>query len=282
MDRAQTDTAPILERLDPAERLAVADPLCGEAADPVEEMVSRGFHIVRCRRCGLAWSDPHLTDQALARLVYTDGYIADQWKRPRRRPLLSRLWRALRGACVPIGHVEKRWAAARRWLPTREPLEVLEVGCWTGEFLSLSATRAPLWRVRGLEPSAFAVAHARELGLDVEQSSLEEADLPPDAFGGLIAWNVLEHTRNPVTFLFAARRVLRKGGRCVLHLPNYGGLRARLAGPRWPILLPEQHRWHFTQAALRRVLDATEAEVLHLRSFWGNVGSQTLAVVRWS
>ena len=282
MGRSQTGTEPILSRVQPEERLPVVDPLCGEEAEPVEALRADGFRIMRCRRCGIAWSDPHLTDSALARLVYTDSHVAETWKTPRRRGTASRLWRSIRGAFVPIGHVEKRWDAIRRWLPTGDPLDVLEIGCWTGDLMRLAGARAPRWQLKGLEPYPFALQQAQEAGLDVQQGFLEEAGLPADSIGGLIAWNVLEHTRDPVAFLQAARRVLRPGGRCILHLPNFGSVTARLRGPRWSALKPEQHRWHLSHSALRRVLQATEAEVVHLHSLWGNIGSQTLAVVRWN
>jgi len=272
----------ILDRVGPEERLAVTDPLCGESADPVQVMCVRGFRIMRCRRCGLAWSDPHLADSALARLVYTDRYIAETWKAPRRRPLSSRLWRAVRGLFGPTGHIEKRWAFVRRWLPPDQPLDVLEVGCWTGELMAFAAHQAPRWRLRGMDFSSFAIERAREAGLDVGQGYLEDAGLEAGAFAGLIAWNLLEHTRNPLEFLRAARCVLRPGGRCVLHLPNFGSPWARLRGPAWPVLLPEQHRWHFTCRALTRLLEASGADILHLNSPPANLGTQTYAVVRWA
>ena len=271
----------ILERVGPEERLAVRDPLCGEAADAVEVMCAQGFRIVRCRRCGLAWSDPHLADSALARLVYTDGYVAESWKTPRRRSLPSRMWRAVRGLLVPVGHVEKRWAFVRRWLSADQPLDVLEVGCWTGELMAFAAQQAPRWRLTGIDSSPFAIERARKLGLDVRQASLENAGLGAGAFAGLIAWNLLEHTRNPLAFLLAARRVLSPGGRCILHLPNFGGLQSRLRGPKWSELLPEQHRWHFTCRALKRLLQAAEADILHLNSPPARLGTQTYAVVQW-
>ncbi len=282
MGRAQTDTEAVLSRVRPDERLPIVDPLCGEASEPTEVLSANGFRIMRCQRCGIAWSDPHLADSALARLVYTNAHVAETWKKPRRRPLASRVWRAVRGAFVPIDHLEKRWAVIRRWLPTGEPLEVLEIGCWTGDLMRLAAARAPEWRLRGLEPYPFARQRAQAAGLNVQAGFLEGSDLPDDSIGGLVAWNVLEHTRNPVTFLQAARRVLRPGGRCLLHLPNYGSVAARLRGARWSALKPEQHRWHLSHDALRRVLGAAEAEVVHLHSLWGNIGSQTLAVVRWN
>ncbi|MBU0611656.1 MAG: hypothetical protein KKI08_27510, partial [Armatimonadetes bacterium] len=68
------DAAPanILEQVDASERLPVRDPLCGDASDPVEHLRCQGFRLMRCRRCGLVWSDPQLTDEALGRLVYTE------------------------------------------------------------------------------------------------------------------------------------------------------------------------------------------------------------------
>jgi SAM-dependent methyltransferase len=272
----------ILDQVGPDERLRAVDPLCGEAADPVVMTQCRGFRIIRCQRCGLAWSDPHLADSALARLVYAEDYVADRWKLPRRHPLPSRVWRSIRSLFAPIGHVEKRWAFIRRWLPVDQPLDVLEVGCWTGELLAFAAQQAPRWRLKGIDSSAFAIERAKGSGLDVRLAALEDAGFEDGAFAGLIAWNLLEHTRDPLAFLADARRVLQPGGRCILHLPNFGGLQSRLRGPNWSELLPEQHRWHFTCRALERLLHAAEARIVHLNSPPLGVGTQTYAVVEWT
>lgn len=274
-------TPGVLEQTGAAERLPVRDPRCGDAADPVELMRSQGFRILRCRRCGLAWSDPQISDEALGRLVYTGAHVAQQWKQPRRKSWPRRAFRAARSLLGPVGHVEKRWAFVRRWLPADQPLRVLEVGCWTGELLAMAAAQAPRWQVQGVDSSPFAVQQAQAAGLRVTLTSLEDAPFAPDSFEGLIAWNVLEHTHDPLAFLQAARRVLTPGGRCVLHLPNFGGVPARLAGPRWTSLMPEQHRWHFTCRALADLLEASGGRVLYLCSSPLNLGKETRAVVAW-
>ena len=55
-----------------------------------------------------------------------------------------------------------------------------DLGCWVG-FLMSEAERGG-WEARGVEPSEFAAEYARErLGLRVQTSTLEAADLPEGA-----------------------------------------------------------------------------------------------------
>ncbi len=270
-----------LADIDPRHQLPARDLFCGEAADPVQDYEVNGFRIMRCRRCGLAWSDPHIAPAALFESVYTSDYGLEQARDPAQRPLPSRLWRAVRSKFAPTSGTAKRWHFVRRWLPADAQVSFLEVGCWRGNLLALIAREQPRWKLRGLEPSPFAVERARQAGLDVEQGFLEDGSLPADSFDGLCAWDVIEHTEDPAEFLRGARRVLRPGGRCILHCPNYASLRRRVKGARWNVLLPEQHRWHFTPATLARLLGEVEAEVIHLSGGPLSLGSRIYAVIHW-
>ncbi len=78
---------------------------------------------------------------------------------------------------------------------------MLEVGC--GHGLLLDEARARGWSVEGLELAAASREHARSLGLDVRDQTLEEAR--PATYGAVVLADVLEHLDDPVGALRADR-----------------------------------------------------------------------------
>jgi len=73
----------------------------------------------------------------------------------------------------------------------------------------------------GLELSAESRKHARSLGLDVRDQTLEEAD---GVYGTVVLADVLEHLEEPIDALAAALRVSARGGTLLVSVPNAGHL----------------------------------------------------------
>lgn len=147
---------------------------------------------------------------------------------------------------------------------------LLEVGCASGWLLRHAAERG--WRVTGVELSAEAVAHARGLGLDVRQGTLEEADLPAASFDLVYMGDVLEHV--PDCGVTAARvaGLLAPGGHFFLRGPiTTHSLARSLAlaacgalGSAIVLREPPYHLWEFTPRSLRGLMARAGLEVVAL------------------
>ena len=73
-----------------------------------------------------------------------------------------------------------------------DPGDMLEVGAYTGVFLSLA--KAGGWRVEGVEPSSWAVEKARELhGLELRHGMLDAVPFGSESFDAVVMWDVIEH-----------------------------------------------------------------------------------------
>jgi hypothetical protein len=81
-------------------------------------------------------------------------------------------------------------------------------------------------------------------------STFERAHLPREFFDAISMWDVLEHVRDPITFLAAAASLLKSQGYLALNVPNLDSLPARLLGRSWPLVLPE-HLNYFNKKSLR-------------------------------
>ncbi len=219
--------------------------LCG--LDNVESLLSgkdrllggeEEFGVVRCRNCGLIYTNPRPTPEGVSR-YYPSQYSAFAFIQGGltgllRRTLLEREVRRMRGLIGEVGRV-------------------LEVGCGTGEYLAaLQQVRG--WSVMGLEPSPYAAQVAKERGLEVVTGTLEEAGLADEAFDLIILRHVLEHLPSPSHTLGEVRRLLADGGLCFLTLPDIGSWEAKLMGRFWYDLDLPRHLYHFTKKTLFNLL----------------------------
>ena len=145
---------------------------------------------------------------------------------------------------------------------------LLEVGCAAG--LLLKRARERSWLVTGVELSGDAVANARALGLDVQQGTLESANLPADAFDVVYMGDVLEHVPDCRATLAEVARVLAPGGHAVVRGPiTTHSLARRLGlaiygalGRDIVLREPPYHLWEFRPGSLKRLARRVGLEVV--------------------
>jgi 2-polyprenyl-3-methyl-5-hydroxy-6-metoxy-1,4-benzoquinol methylase len=112
----------------------------------------------------------------------------------------------------------------RKHFPADRSVEVLDLGCGHGALIHF-ARRAGYTNTRGVDGSPEQVAAARRLGIEgVEEGDLL-ATLAAQTDGSLdvvVAFDVIEHfTRDELLgFVDQVQRVLRPGGRWIIHTPN--------------------------------------------------------------
>jgi len=216
-----------------------ACPLCGEdeadplvtAGDPLDPGRRHSFTVVRCRACGLGYTNPR-PDQASIGRFYPPDYA------PHRGP---------RGARRPVRCPE------HRPLPWHGGGRLLDLGCGRGDFLAVMAARG--WRVLGLDCSEAAVARVRGLGLPALAGTLPHPDLAPGSFDVVTLWHSLEHHHDPLAVLRHARELLVPGGKLYAAVPTLDSAGFRWFGPDWYGLDLPRHLVHFTPATLPAMLE---------------------------
>ncbi len=196
------------------------------------------FAVVRCAGCGLMRTDPRPTQAAMAAYYpesyhpYADTQVA---KGEERR---AKGWReSLNRALPPLG-----------------PGRLLEVGCGSGVFLAEMARSG--WRVEGIEPSRAAGQAARAAGFAVHVGALETAPEPMGPFDLIAGWMVLEHLHQPVAALARLARSAAPGGWLAVSVPDAGSWELAAFGAAWYGLDLPRHLYHYTPAALGRLLAA--------------------------
>jgi len=201
------------------------------------------FRLLRCRSCGLGRTSPRPTPAAMT-AYYPQEYGPHLSTRVNPRPTAPPRWWKTLGKRLLAFNTER--------LPELAPGRLLEIGCASGGFLQRQQEFG--WQVAGIEFSPLAVQNARQAGLDVHCSTLEEAPPPAEPFDLVVGWMVLEHLHDPVEGLRRLHAWTRPGGWLVLSLPHVTPAHFHLFGACWYGLQLPTHLFHFTPATLRALL----------------------------
>jgi len=227
-------------------------PVCG--VQEREGLVQvKGWQVVSCYTCGLGMLDPRPSRSELVSLYdkkycderFCDGGSDDETLQKRLSLESSRL------------RLVRKFKQGGR---------VLDIGCGFGYFLA--ACRARGYAVHGVDFSGHAIEHAQDrLQIPVTVGALDEVQLETKAFDVVTMWHSLEHTPEPSAALALAKDCLRVDGILVVDVPNYLGTDAARYGLTWTGWDPPYHLWHFTPAALSRLLAKHGLEVIKVKTY---------------
>ncbi len=137
--------------------------------------------------------------------------------------------------------------------------DMLDVGAYIGIFVDIA--RRAGWDAIGVEPSEWAVEHAREQSLPIIQGTLDAPELINREFDVITMWDVIEHVADPTAELQKAYDHLKPGGFIAVHTMDIDSLMAKATGARWPWLMT-MHIHYFSQATLCRMLEKVGFEII--------------------
>ncbi len=204
-----------------------ACPLCG-ADEPISSRYGSGvFQVVRCRRCGVWYLSPRLTEKKMAEFYHRADYFSSG---PAGYDDYSRQERSLRSTFRAVLN-----RMAQKGMTGGA---VLEIGCGYGYFLQEAK---PFFDIRaGTDMSAAVAERAARHADDVFVGSVEA--IPPDRkFDCIVALHVIEHIYRPREFLATLLGHLKGGGVLLLAAPDMNGFWRRLMGRKWPSFKFPEH-----------------------------------------
>jgi len=222
------------------------------------------FRMVTCLRCGLIRSDPALPPHDLA-----DLYRESTMDYGPEIPNIRRTYGEYLERAFGVGQ-------------SRESL--LEIGCGNGFFLEEALARG-FRRVRGIEPSADAIAKANpSVRPLILCDSLRPGLLEGERFGGICMFQVIDHLSDPAGMIALCAGLLDPEGRLLIITHDAGALSAHALGERSPIVDVE-HTYLFGRRTLALLLKRHGLEVLFSGSAWNRYSLAyllRLASPRWS
>jgi ubiquinone/menaquinone biosynthesis C-methylase UbiE len=199
-----------MDSLGPLEEVKCA--LCGSdlaSLIAVQRWFAEEFHIVRCKKCNLIYTNPRPTQIWRERFydVRYNPYMRELGRdyiyksTPERTHGYKILFRFIRN------HVGSG-------------LKLLDCGAATGESVKVATEEG--FDAYGLEYSHGAVACAKKcLGLKLIQGSVENAPIPDNTYDIVTLLHIVEHFPDPLRALQEVRRILKPGGLLFIETPNY-------------------------------------------------------------
>ncbi len=222
-------------------------PLCRSTLGHVIQL-NEFFRVLQCVSCKLGLLDPQPNPQEVTHLYqdgnyyaetgpgYTDYSGQEKTLRLTFRKLIARV----------TNHLEKTNS-------------VLEIGCGFGFFLD--EIKDLFTEVVGTEMDPNAVQHARELGIQVNNSSLENFETSQN--WDLVAMiQVIEHIVDPEEAIIKMKRLLSPNGSLLLVTPDFDSPLRHLLKKKWPSYKIPEHLYYFNKESMGFLLKKCGAKTV--------------------
>jgi len=202
----------------------------------------KDFALRRCKKCGLAWLER--PPKSLGK-YYREGvyWIHSPAKNPS----------GAKGAPIRIARLlvpaQNLWLGL---LPSGKAVKILDVGCGDGTLMETMLEKNPLADVTGIEMRGHAADSAKKKGLRVIVGDFfeVEGELPSSGYDFIFMNHVFEHLRHPGLALGKFRRLLKKGGKAIIIVPNVNGMSCWVFGKYSECYDAPRHLFDFSTASL--------------------------------
>ena len=200
------------------------------------------FEIMVCEDCGLLYTTPKPSDEKLGDYYKSDEYYSHQ---ENKKGFIPRVYETVKSV-----NLKHKIAIATQG---KEPGRLLDIGCGVGDFLHFAEQNG--WQCTGAEPSedAASIAKKRIKAEIMLPKDLEK--LPDESFDVITMWHVLEHVSDLQWQVNQLNRLLKKGGRLVVALPNFNSYDAQFYQDKWAAYDVPRHLNHFCQDSITKIFN---------------------------
>lgn len=140
---------------------------------------------------------------------------------------------------------------------------LIDVGCGEGAYLGMMKELG--WGVLGIEPHEDGCRMLEKKGISFIKGTLEDARQLPDGVADQITLiHVLEHVYDPGFVIQECFRLLKKGGRLIVRVPNAQSLAHKLFKMSCYHLDPPRHIFSFSVFSLRLLFKKSPFETFSL------------------
>lgn len=206
------------------------------------------FEIYECLKCGLLFTEPRPDDKNIGKYYQSEEYYSHQ---ENKSGFIPKIYESVKR--VNLKH--------KRNLATKglKVGKMLEIGCGVGDFLHEMEQKG--WNCTGIEPSkeAKAIAQTRVKANILNPDEL--ATLEDESFDLITMWHVLEHVDNLKEEVMHLQRLLKKGGRLVLALPNFKSADAEFYREYWAAYDVPRHLNHFCRESVNNIFKNTKLKL---------------------
>lgn len=148
---------------------------------------------------------------------------------------------------------------------------ILDVGCGWGNFLQVVKNNHLPYL--GIDLSLRAVEICQEKKLNCQKTDLIDlSKITNQKYSIITLFQVIEHIKNPLNYLEAAKKLLKKNGILLITTPNNQSPLRHLFGPNWSVYQVPSHYFFYSNKSLERLLKAAgfsnfKIKIDHFRFF---------------
>ncbi|MCR4334880.1 MAG: methyltransferase domain-containing protein [Patescibacteria group bacterium] len=148
--------------------------------------------------------------------------------------------------------------------------KLLEVGCSAGMFLY--NVKNQVKEIVGIDFDKKSAEYtSKKCGCKVYTTDIKETPLPKKYFNVIVAFQTLEHVKNPHDFINNLKEYLAPGGMIVMEVPNlYDALVYLYDLPKHKrFYYHSSHLWYFTEKSLKLIIDKSgfKGKVYHTQDY---------------
>lgn len=147
---------------------------------------------------------------------------------------------------------------------------VLDIGCGNG--WTLYEFQKKGWEVAGVEPSKKACEIGNKHGLNIFNGTIIQANFPEEHFDFIRSNHSFEHIYNPQETIAESLRVLKKGGKIEIGVPNFSGINSKLFGKHWYYFGAPVHTFNYSPENLKILLSKYNFEIEEVKYVSGVLG----------
>lgn len=208
-------------------------------------LTNEAFEIHECLKCGLLFTEPRPKPEEIGKYYQSEEYYSHQ---ENKKGFVPHIYEAVKSV-----NLKKKYKMATKGL---ESGRMLEIGCGAGDFLHTMEKHG--WTCTGIEPSES----AKEIATKKVKATLlypqEIGQLEDESFELITMWHVLEHVDNLKEEIKQLQRLLKKGGRLVLALPNFKSADAQYYKEYWAAYDVPRHLNHFCRESINNIFKTTD------------------------
>ncbi|MBR0176917.1 MAG: class I SAM-dependent methyltransferase [Bacteroidales bacterium] len=206
-----------------------------------DEFLSKeDFLINECHNCGLLFTLPRPSKEKIGEYYKSNEYYSHQ---ENKNGLIPKLYELIKRI-----NLKRKWKMAANNMHSGK---ILDIGCGVGDFLHIMEEKG--WETTGIEPSEDAKKIAKKR-MKANILAPEEIEKLEDESQDLITmWHVLEHVDDLKSEVYHLHRLLKKGGRLVLALPNFQSFDAQYYKQFWAAYDVPRHLNHFCKNSITKI-----------------------------
>lgn len=208
-------------------------------------LTNEAFEIHECLKCGLLFTEPRPKPEEIGKYYQSEEYYSHQ---ENKKGFVPRIYEAVKSV-----NLKKKYKMATKGL---KPGKMLEIGCGAGDFLHTMEKHG--WTCTGIEPSESAKEIATKKVKATLLNPQEIGQLENESFDLITMWHVLEHVDNLKEEIQQLQRLLKKGGRLILALPNFKSADAQYYKEYWAAYDVPRHLNHFCRESINNIFKTTD------------------------